>query len=140
MHSPSYADQKPSDGMALAGLKTAKVIFDVRVPDMDKLVFNLALIEETHEGLLAQGVKPTVVVSFRGPGVNLLTSSVISQEALELVRQLKKKNIRVEVCSVATRVFKVDNAAIIPEVKVVGNVFNSYIGYQNKGYALIAIN
>ena len=43
-------------------------------------------------------------------------------------------------CSVAMRVFKADPAQLIPEVKLVANVFNSTIGYQTKGYALIAIN
>ncbi len=32
------------DGRALAGLKTARVIFDVRVAEFDKLVANLALL------------------------------------------------------------------------------------------------
>jgi len=136
----SYAAQKPDDREAFAGLKSAKVIFDVRVPDMEKLVFNLNLINETFDGMLAQGIKPKMVISFRGPGVRLLTSGVIDEEAHELIRLLKKKGIRIEVCSVATRVFKVENATIIPEVILVGNVFNSFIGYQNRGYAFIAIN
>ena len=38
---------KPDDREALAGLKKAKVIFDVRVPDAEKLVFNLQLFQET---------------------------------------------------------------------------------------------
>ena len=135
-----HAAQKPDDRDAFAGLTTAKVIFDVRVPDQDKLNFNLNLINETYEGMITQGVKPEMVVSFRGPGVKLLTISVIGEEARELIRELKKKGVRIEVCSVATRIFKVDNSAIIPEVKLVGNVFNSFIGYQNKGYAMIAIN
>ena len=137
---PLFAAQKPDDHDALAGLKKAGVIFDVRVPDHEKLVFNLKLIKETFEGMVAQGVKPKMVVSFRGPGVKLLTAAEIDEEALELIRELKKKGVRIEVCSVALRVFKVEQAAIIPEVRLVANVFNSLIGYQNKGYALIAIN
>jgi hypothetical protein len=38
------------------------------------------------------------------------------------------------------RIFKADPAGLIPEVKLVANVFSSLIGYQNKGYATIAIN
>ncbi len=136
----SYAAQKPDDREAFAGLKRARVIFDVRVPDMEKLVFNLNLINETFDGMLAQGIKPRMVIAFRGPGVKLLTVGVIDDEAHQLIRSLKKKGIRIEVCSVATRVFKVENATIIPEVILVGNVFNSFIGYQNRGYAFIAIN
>ncbi len=135
-----HAAQKPDDRDALAGLKSAKVIFDVRVPDQEKLIFNLNLINETYEGMMFQGVKPEMVISFRGPGVKLLTIAAIGEEAKELIIELKKKGIRIEVCAVATRVFKVDNSAIISEVKLVANVFNSLIGYQNKGYAMIAIN
>lgn len=135
-----HAAQKPDDHEALAGLKTAQVIFDVRVVDLEKLVFNLELFAETREGLSAQGVQPKMVVTFRGPGVKLLTAAVIDEEALELIRTLKKQGVRFEVCSVAVRVFKVDQSQLIPEVKLVGNVFNSLIGYQSKGYAMIAIN
>lgn len=132
--------QKPDDRVALAGLKSAKVVFDVRVPDLDKLVFNLKLFNETFEGLVAQGVKPKMVVAFRGPGVKLLTAAELDEEALGHLRALIKKGVRFEACAVAMRVFKADPAALVPEVNLVGNVFNSYIGYQNKGYAMIAIN
>ncbi|MHB8057438.1 MAG: DsrE family protein [Desulfuromonadaceae bacterium] len=138
---PLQAAQKvDSTGGAFAGLKTAKVIFDVRVPDDEKLVFNLKLIDETYAGIVAKGIKPKMVVSFRGPGVKLLTSSAIDEEAHELIRNLIKKGVRIEVCAVATRTFKTDNAEIIPEVKLVSNVFHSFIGYQNRGYAIITIN
>lgn len=139
--SPSlHAAQKPDDREALAGLKTAKVIFDVRVVDLEKLVFNLRLFNETLEGMAAQGVKSDMIVAFRGPGVKLLTATVVDDEALELFRRMKKKGVQFEVCAVAMRIFKVDPAGLIPEVKLVANVFNSLIGYQNKGYAMIAIN
>ncbi|MDD2271279.1 MAG: DsrE family protein [Desulfuromonadaceae bacterium] len=138
---PLQAAQKTDNGdRPFAGLKTAKVIFDVRVPDQEKLIFNLKLIDETYEGIVADGVKPKMVVSFRGPGVKQLTSGVIDEEAHALIRNLVKKGVRIEVCAVATRIFKVDNATIIPEVKLVANVMLSFIGYQNRGYAIITIN
>ena len=52
------AAESPNDSDALQGLTRAKVIFDVRVPDIEKLIFNLALINETFDGMAAQGVKP----------------------------------------------------------------------------------
>ena len=134
------AVQKPDDREALAGLKTAKVIFDVRVPDLEKLVFNLRLFNETFDGIAAQGVKPEMIVVFRGPGVRLLTATALDEDARDLFKELKKKGVRFEACAVAMRVFKADPAGLIPEVKLVANVFNSLIGYQNKGYATIAIN
>ncbi len=135
-----YAAEQPDDHDALQGLTAAKVVFDVRVPDMDKLVFNLGLVEETFDGLVAQGVTPTMVVSFRGPGVRLLTSPSMDADARDLFKALKARGVRFEVCAVAMRVFKADPAQLIPEVKLVANVFNSFIGYQSKGFALIAIN
>ena len=135
-----HAAQKPDDRQALAGLKTAKVIFDVRVADLEKLIFNLRLFDETLEGMVAQGIKPNMIVAFRGPGVKLLTTAALDEEAVALFQTLKKKGVRFEACAVAMRVFKADPAGLIPEVKLVANVFNSFIGYQNKGYAMIAIN
>lgn len=137
---PLHAAQKPDDRLALAGLKTARVIFDVRVPDIDTLVFNLTNFIETFDGIAAQGVKPEMVVTFRGPGVRLLTSAAIDEEAHDLFRELKRKGVRFEACAVAMRLFKADPAGLIPEVQLVANVFSSLIGYQNRGYATIAIN
>jgi intracellular sulfur oxidation DsrE/DsrF family protein len=136
----TYASPKPHDRAALSGLQTVKVIFDVRVADLEKLVFNLELLSETMEGLEAQGVTPEMIVAFRGPGVKLLLSAALDEEAADLFQTLKKRGVRFEACAVAMRVFKADPAKLIPEVVLVGNVFNSLIGYQNKGYAMIAIN
>jgi intracellular sulfur oxidation DsrE/DsrF family protein len=138
--SPLYAAQKPAGHEALAGLETAKVIFDVRVADIDKLIFNLRLFNETWEGIAVQGVTPEMVVTFRGPTVTLLTTAALDEEALHLFRILKKKGVRFEACAVAMRILKADPAKLIPEVKLVANVFNSLIGYQNKNYAMIVIN
>lgn len=136
----AHATQKPDDREAFAGLKSAKVIFDVRVADIDKLAFNLRLFDETLEGMVAQGIKPKMIVAFRGPGVKLLTATALDEETTALFQALKKKGVRFEACAVAMRVFKADPAGLIPEVKLVANVLNSFIGYQNKGYAMVAIN
>ncbi len=138
--SPLHAAQKPAGYEALAGLKTARVIFDVRVPDLDKLIFNLRLFDETWEGIAAQGVKPEMIVTFRSLTVKLLTTATLDEEALHLFRLLKKKGVRFEACGVAMRILKADPAGLITEVTGVSNVFDSLIGYQNKGYALIVIN
>jgi len=135
-----HATQIPDDREALAGLKSVKVIFDVRVPDLEKLDFNLRNLNETFDGIAAQGVKPEMIVVFRGPGVRLLTVAALDVEARDLFRELKRKGVRFEACAVAMRIFKADPAGLIPEVKLVANVFSSLIGYQNKGYATIAIN
>lgn len=133
-------DAAPGDRDALKGLDTCKVIFDVRISDPEKMIFNLELIKETLEGMQRQGVKPVMIAAFRGPGVKLLSREGTTDEIRDLIVELKKKGVRIEVCAVATRVFKVDNSALVPDVVLVGNVLTSLIGYQNKGYALIPVN
>lgn len=135
------AAPQPGGQEALAGLKTARVVFDVRVVDFDKLEFNLKLIRDTYEGMVAQGVQPQMVVAFRGPGIGMLSADELEdEEALELIRGLKKKDVRLEACAYATRVFKADPADLTPEIALVVNVLHSVIGYQQKGYALVVLN
>jgi len=135
------AAPQPGGHEALAGLKTARVVFDVRVADLDKLTFNLKLIRETLAGMVAQGVQPETVVAFRGPGIGLLAADELEdEEALDLIRDLKKKEVRLEACAYATRAFKADPADLTPEIALVVNVLNSVIGYQQKGYALVVLN
>ncbi len=130
----------PDDRFALKGLKQTKAIFDVRLAELDKLIFNLGLIIETWEGISNQKVKPTLIVSLRGPAVKLFTRDQAPTELKELLADLKKKGVRVEICSVALRVFKVDQTQLVPDVIPVGNILTSQIAMQNKGYALITLN
>jgi intracellular sulfur oxidation DsrE/DsrF family protein len=136
---PARAGDAPNDREALSGLKTAHVVFDMRVPDRERLIFNLELIKDTLEGMAAQQVKPKMIVTSRGPGVRLLTREQAADEIAPLVTELKRMGVRFEVCSVATRIFKVDKATLIPDVVLVGNSLTSLIGYQNKGYALVVL-
>ena len=69
----------------------------------------------------------------------MLTREQADDEIAPLITELKRKGVRVEVCSVATRVFKVDHATLIPDVVLVGNSLTSLIGYQNKGCALVIL-
>lgn len=97
---------------------------------------------------MKQGVKPDLIVAFRGGAVRLVSSnrtgfSTDEREDLghadELIRELAQQGVRFEACAIATRLFHVDNASINPDVKVVGNTFISLIGYQARGYAVIPI-
>lgn len=136
------------DADALQGLTAGKAVFDVTIGDPAKLALYLSIIEETHEGLVKQGVKPDLVVAFRGPAVLLISKNrekvpknqrAKYDEVISLIRDLKDIGVKFEACSVAARMKKVDTASIYPEIKVVGNTFISLTGYQNKGYAYIPI-
>jgi intracellular sulfur oxidation DsrE/DsrF family protein len=136
---PAQAADAPNDREALSGLKTTRTVFDVRAPDREKLIFNLELIKETWEGMAAQRVNPEMVVTFRGPGIRLLTREQSADEIAPLITELKRMGVRFEVCTVATRIFKVDKTTIIPDIVIVGNSLISLIGYQNRGYALVVL-
>jgi len=136
---PAHAADAPNNREALSGLKTFRAVIELRSSDRENLIFNIELIKETLEGMSAQGVKPQTVVAFRGPGVRLLTREQAADEIAPLIAELKRMGVRFEVCAVATRVFSVDNATIIPDVVLVRNFLISLIGYQNQGYALVVL-
>lgn len=146
----AYADQNQhSDGDALAGLKSSKTVFDINVSDVNKLDLYLGVIGKTRLDLLRQGVEPEIIIAFRGASVRLVNSETWSfseedQQVLNKVaaylKELSSQGVKLEACSIATDLYKVDNATILPEIKVVGNTFVSLTGYQSKGYALIPIN
>lgn len=144
----SGAEKAPLDRVALQGVKVGKGVFDINLTDAQRLPLYLGVIEETLDGLKAQGVKPELVVAFRGTAVKLVSSErkgfdreqqAALKEADELIKDLSRAGVRFEACAIATRLFGVDNKSILPQIAVVGNTFISLIGYQAKGYALIPI-
>lgn len=137
-----------NDADALKGVATGKAVFDVNLGDAGKLAVYLSVVKETHEGLVKQKVKPDLIVAFRGPSVLLISTDrdkvpaeqqAKYDEIAKLIKELKGLGVKFEACSVATRLLKVDNATIYPEIKVIGNTFISLIGYQGKGYAYIPV-
>jgi len=90
-----------------------------------------------------------MVFTFRGPSVRLISTDTtgvsIDEEvqrdgvAKQIQALLAKPNVRMEACSVATRLTGVDAETLLPGIEHVGNTFVSQIGYQAKGYAIIPI-
>lgn len=147
----SYAHaDRPSDSDALEGLDTGKVIWDVTLSKPSRLLFVMKVIDETYEDLVKQNVTPDMVFTFHGRVLKLLSSQplelaldeeVALEELLDLIQDMSKKpGVKMESCSIASRILGIDNSTIISEVKPVGNTFVSLIGYQQKGYALIPID
>lgn len=141
---------KPNDADALEGINTGKVLWDVTLSKPSRLLFVMKVIDETYDDLVRQNVTPDMVFTFHGRVLKLLSSQPLSlksgeEEALEellvLIQKLSNKpGVKMESCSIASRILGIDNNTIISEVKPVGNTFVSMIGYQQKGYALIPIN
>lgn len=137
-----------SDTKALEGVTASKTLFDINISEAPKLELYLSVIKQTHEDLVRQGVTPEIVIAFRGASVRLVSTetwafSEEEQKSLErsaqLLAQLAGNGIRLEACSIATNLFKVENSTLLPDIEVVGNTFVSLTGYQNKGFALIPI-
>lgn len=147
---PGMAGPVPDDHAALTGLKTAKVVFDIKQGNPKKLLLRLNLVDETAKGLRAQGVEPQFVLSFRGPATFFVSNdhSRIKLEDVKIADKIAAKikelggrsGMALEQCAVATRLLKVDNKTINPAVTVVGNGYISLIGYQNKGYAYVPMD
>jgi len=131
---------------ALKGVKSAKAIFDFRIGDPKSAVLHMDLIHQTYKSLAAMKKQPSFVVDFIGPSVKLVSKnrSAFSPEDQKALDQLSgtitamaKDGIKFELCMVAAKVFNVDPASLLPEIKAVGNGWISEIGYQARGYSLV---
>jgi intracellular sulfur oxidation DsrE/DsrF family protein len=140
--------ESPNDADALNGVKTGKVVFDMNTADAEKTALYLMVIRETVNDFVRQGVKPDVILAFRGPSVKLISKDRekfdpadlenLDKIAAQLV-DLQNQGVRMESCSVATRMLEVDNDQLLDGIKPVGNTFVSLAGYQAQGYAIIPI-
>ena len=135
---------------SLLGLSNAwatdKAIFDVRISKAKSLLFALKVIEETAEGMTAQGMKPEFVLAFRGGTLRLLTTDPDVQteeeekilvEVRQRLKVYKDKGMVLEACNVAARIFDIDKEELDPNLHLVTNSLISVIDYQNRGYALV---
>lgn len=137
------------DSAALNGVKETKSVFLIDFANPRKTAFYLDIIRGTHEGLLKQGVTPNMVLVFIGETVRYLSTepddllAMESEDELAAIaataKVLKAKGVRMEVCAIANRVFKVKNESILPEMDVVGDGFISLIGWQTQGHKLVPI-
>lgn len=143
----AYADS-PDDSDALRGVETGKVVFDMNTTDANKTALYLMVIRETVNDLLRQGVKPDVILAFRGPSVKMISKDREQVDPADFenldkiatqLAELQNQGVRMESCSVATRMLKVDNDQLLDGIKPVGNTFVSLAGYQAQGYAIIPI-
>ena len=138
------ADENP-----IAGLKDAKVAFDITAGEPARLLNILNTIDETREGFAKHGVTPHFVLAFRGPAT-LLTQTDLSrlkpedrETAIKIAAKLKQLRgsagiERLDQCSIAMRGQKVDKAQVNPDLTVVENGWITLVAYQSRGYAYIA--
>lgn len=147
--STAGAQKAIDDSAALGDLEVGKGVFLIDFTNPKKTAFYLDVIGGTHAGMRQQGVEPDFVLVFIGQTVAYLSSAPSDELALEYEDELKaiaghvaaldKAGVRMEVCAVATRVFGIDNATILPGMHVVADGFISLIGWQSQGYKLVPI-
>ena len=144
---PVYAEG--SDQAALAGLSEVKIAFDVRNGDPKGLLKELDVIDETRQSLLKQGVKPTIVIAFRGPATKLVQTDQAQikaedrEDAMKVADRIKALQAAdgvagMEQCAVAVRLAGIEPENVLPGINVVGNGWISLSAYQAKGYGYIA--
>lgn len=148
-HAQTTPTPRIGDAAALRGVHTGKGVFLIDFTDPRKTAFYLEIIRGTHAGLIRQGVKPDFVIVYIGPTVRFLTRTPDSDLEIEhnddlkavatQVAALHELGVRQEICAIATRVFKVDNATLLPGLSLVGDGFISLIGWQTQDYKLIPL-
>lgn len=136
------------DRYALQGVNIGKGVFDMATGNPNALLTTLNIVGETLDGLKGHGVEPQIVVAFRGPAVRFVSGddklipvehTATAMEIAARIEQLAGRGVRFEACGITTRMMKADNAKLTKGVHPVANTFNSLIGYQTKGYALIPV-
>ncbi len=138
------------DREAFPDMTAAKVVFDVKKDDPEKLLRALRAIRNAHDSLIRQGVQPDVIVSFRGPAVVCLLNlnddpdaDEYKEEVLDKISwnisALKKAGVQMEACSLALKLVGMENSALQPGIYQVENSLISLIVHQNRGYAMVAI-
>jgi len=146
LSSLSFASAEEYD--AMKGVDFAKAIFDMRDGNPKTAALHINLIYETHKELAAMGKKPVFAVVFMASAVKLISSDYSGfnaeeqkpfKEIASIISRMSKAGIRVEVCLFAVKVFGVEPASILPEIKRVGNGWISEIGYQSRGYRLVPV-
>lgn len=144
--SPVFA----GDYQALKGVQKLKTVFDVSMasPAAAPVVFWAVKNVYEDDSVRALPEKPEVAVVFHGRAVNLITTSregLSEKESkaldtfADMLREMKKDGVKLEVCMYAVKVLGVDPATILPEIDQVGNGFIAVAGYQAQGYSVIGL-
>ena len=133
---------------AMKGIKSATAVFDERESNPKSAALHLKVIQQTYEELAAMKKNPVFVVVFIGPSVKLISKkregfTSEDQKSLDeianTISAMSKNGIKLEICLIAAKVFNVDPASVLPEIKRVGNGWISMIGYQAQGYSLVPV-
>ncbi|UCE04690.1 MAG: DsrE family protein [bacterium] len=119
--------------------ETNKAVIDVRLNNPKSAALHLKLIHQSFK-------ERDTVVMFSGPSVKLISKdregfsaeeNKLLDEISSAISEMSKDGIKLEVCLVAARVFGVDQASILEDIKHVENGWLSIVDYQANGYYLV---
>jgi uncharacterized protein len=134
---------------SLNGLNDIKVVFDVRGKIVKKIAIQLDLIHQTYkeQNIRKISAQPKFAVVFGGGAVELLSNDtdgftdeekVLLGQITKTLSAMAKDGIKLEICLFAANLHGVDPATVLPVIQHVDNGWISLIGYQAKGYSLVA--
>lgn len=134
---------------AIGDLNAIKGIYDVRQSDPRALARSLAGIKGNIKNLEKEGVDRDLVIAFMSHAVRFIHTdpsfeletehTQALQDIRERIAELKDLGVRMEACSTATRAFGVDNDTLLDGIVPVRSGYIALMGYQNNGYALVAV-
>ncbi|MGH1462449.1 MAG: DsrE family protein [Neptuniibacter sp.] len=137
------------DAVALNGINNVKAVFQIDFKTAQKTAFYMDLIVGTYDGLVRQKVESEMVVVVIGPTVKFLSQTANPELTFDYekefdsiqasIKELHQRGVRIEVCAIATEVFKVDNKTLPKELSVVADGFVSLIGWQSQDYKLVPV-
>ena len=135
---------------ALKNVKGIKAVFNFSQgsPGVSNVIF--WALKNVYEDKSTKSLpeRAQVAIVFHGPAVKLISTDRSNFKKVdygeldkfhEMIRQLKKDGVKLEVCLYAAKVMKVDPTTILPEIDRVGNGFISVIGYQAQGYSVVTV-
>jgi intracellular sulfur oxidation DsrE/DsrF family protein len=134
---------------SLTGLKQVKFVVDVKGGEPKSLLRRMEFIDRTYRQLTAAGMKPVVVVAFRGQASLFITKGdgyVATEEKgakIEMkswIERFKQAGFQIEQCAIAAQMLDIDVKDFLPQVEVVENGYVSLIGYQQQGYAFLPMD
>lgn len=138
-----------AQSQSLTGLTAVKIYFDVNVGIQKNLLLRLSLVEKTLLQLKEAGVKPEVVIAFRGKASKFVTNGKWyvekeEQEAKDKVHKwletFAKQGIHMEQCLIAADLHGIAPEDVRTELVVTQNGYISMIAYQNRGFAIIPMD
>lgn len=148
--SPGFAQaQDGGSEPALAGLNEVKVAYDLKQGDPAALLGILNAIDDSRQSMIDNGVKPSIVLAFRGPASKLVQSDLtaLPEEQREGAARVAEKIAQfrtaegisgMEQCGLTVQALGLEPQDTIAGVQVVENSWTTLAAYQAKGYSYVA--